>query len=295
MRHSPLVSIVIPCYNHAQFVQESIQSVIDQDYENVELIIIDDGSKDNSVGVIQEMVSICEKRFSRFEFRHRANKGLCKTLNEAMAWCKGKYVSFIASDDIMYEYKTREQVAYLEKNIDVIGVFGAVEVMYENGHKEKIIKSKRSYSFEDIFLHNHNLPAPTSMIRGDNIKSLGGFREDFIIEDWMMWLELTESGGKLDYINRVFSLYRRHNGNMSGQYEKMYMGRMQIVEEFKSKKKYTKAKALVNLVHARDVQTANKFNSISYALKAFFIDAKVVFTMHFVKYLVGFFVLKGRA
>jgi len=56
----PLVSIVIPCYNHAQFVQETIQSVIDQDYENIELIIIDDGSNDNSVEVIQEMISAFE-------------------------------------------------------------------------------------------------------------------------------------------------------------------------------------------------------------------------------------------
>ena len=91
--NQPLVSVVIPCYNHEQFVQDSIQSVIDQTYRNIELIIIDDGSKDGSVEKIQEMVDICEQRFTRFEFRSRPNKGLSSTLNEALEWCKGKYFS----------------------------------------------------------------------------------------------------------------------------------------------------------------------------------------------------------
>ena len=69
MTTTPLVTIAIPCYNHEQYVQDSIQSIIDQSYSNIELIIIDDGSKDNSVLKIQELISICTNRFSRFEFR----------------------------------------------------------------------------------------------------------------------------------------------------------------------------------------------------------------------------------
>ena len=65
--NQPLVSVVIPCYNHENFVQDCIQSVIDQTYDNIELIIIDDGSKDNSVDKIKEMIGLCEKRFTNFE------------------------------------------------------------------------------------------------------------------------------------------------------------------------------------------------------------------------------------
>jgi len=82
--NQPLVSVVIACYNHEFFVQDSIQSVIDQTYQNIELIIIDDGSKDGSVKKIQEMIPNCQQRFIRFEFRHRLNKGLSATLNEAL-------------------------------------------------------------------------------------------------------------------------------------------------------------------------------------------------------------------
>lgn len=77
--NQPLVSVVIPCYNHESFVQDSIQSVIDQPYQNIELIIIDDGSKDGSVEKIQEMIPACQERFVRFEFQYRPNKGLSAT------------------------------------------------------------------------------------------------------------------------------------------------------------------------------------------------------------------------
>lgn len=76
----PLVSVVIPCYNHEQFVQEAIQSVIDQDYTNIELLIIDDGSKDSSAEKIEKLIAVCKQRFNRFEFKSRANKGISATL-----------------------------------------------------------------------------------------------------------------------------------------------------------------------------------------------------------------------
>lgn len=287
--NNPLVSVAIPCYNHEQFVQESIQSVIDQDYENIELIVIDDGSKDCSVVKIQEMIRACEERFVRFEFRHRANKGLCATLNEAIAWCEGKYVSFIASDDLMCNYKTHEQVNFLEDNLDSIGVFGGIEVLYKNGYKRDIIKRRSSYGFNDIFLHKHNLPASTSMLRLKNVKMINGFRENYIIEDWPMWLDLTEAGGKLNYLDRVFASYRRHDGNLSGQFDKMYKGRMQTVDSFKGKRNYKKAKAKIDLIQANEIQTVNKIESIPYMLKALLKDFTLIFSFLYIKYIVNFF------
>ncbi|SMR74733.1 glycosyltransferase family 2 protein [Marinobacterium sediminicola] len=289
---NPLVSIVIPCYNHDKYVQECIRSVIAQDYENIELIIIDDGSKDESVIKIQELVPQCEKHFIRFDFRTRPNKGLCVTLNEALEWCEGKYVSFIASDDVMRPYKTREQAYYLENNLNSIGVFGGVEVLYKNNYKKEIKKNKNSYNFDDILLHKHNLPAPTSMLRLDNVRAVNGFREGFIIEDWIMWLDLTEAGGKLDYIDKVFSLYRRHDNNLSANLEKMYAGRMQVVEVFKNKKNYNKAKARVNLIQARDLQNYNKYESIRFAYKSVLADFGILFSISFIKFLIKFFIFK---
>lgn len=248
----PLVSIVIPCYNHAQFVQESIQSVIDQDYENIELIIIDDGSNDNSVEVIQEMIPACEERFVRFEFRHRPNKGLCATLNEALEWCEGEFFAPVASDDILMPYKTRVQVTYLLDNPESIGVFGGVERLI-NGEGKPKKGRKRKYNFSDIIQHKFTLPAPTQLLRLESVRNIKGYREDLIIEDWSMWLFLTENGGTLDTVSEVFAKYRRHDDNLSSKYDLMSKGRQQVLDLYSDSSLYRSAKAHVLLVNANSL------------------------------------------
>lgn len=237
----PLVSVVIPCYNHEQFVQDSIQSVIDQTYEQIELIIIDDGSKDNSVSRIRELIEVCEKRFVRFEFRSRSNLGLSATLNEALEWCRGKYLSPIASDDILLPSKTKIQVNYLEGNKDCIGLFGSVKLIDENSTiiGKWIVKNK-FYRFEDVLVHDHKLMTPTAMLRLDAVKDVGGYNSAFYIEDWYMWLKLSEQG-TLNSLKEVMSLYRKHDNNSSSDVEKMHTSRMAILELFKNHSKYRKA------------------------------------------------------
>lgn len=239
--NQPLVTVVIPCYNHEQFVQDSIQSVIDQTYENIELIIIDDGSKDNSVLKIQEMINACKKRFVRFEFRSRPNKGLSATLNEALEWCEGKYFSAIASDDQMLNYKTRIQVKYLETNNDSVAVFGGVQLIDKNNRKlEKLVNKARSYSFEDIIMHRHDISAPTQMIRKEAIEKVGGYNSKMFIEDWYMWLLLSRQAD-LFSTDEVLTLYRRHDGNNSKNLSKMHSGRFEVLNCFSDSEFYFKA------------------------------------------------------
>ena len=290
----PLVSIVIPCYNHAQFVQETIQSVIDQDYENIELIIIDDGSKDNSVEVIQEMIPACEERFVRFEFRYRPNKGLCATLNEALEWCEGEYFSALASDDIILSFKIIHQMKILNNNQNIVGIFGGTKIMLRNG---KILKNNfqsKKYCFKEIFLHQHYLPAPTQLLRLQAVRNIGGFREGFIIEDWVMWLDLTKDGRCLYFDNKIVACYRRHEGNLSSQLDKMLIGRLQIVEAFKDQSLYRKAKAKVFFVQALDQQFFNKVKSIPLMIKAVALNPLLIFKKSFVGYLAKF-VIKRRS
>ena len=238
---TPLVSIVIPCYNHEDFVQDSIQSVIDQTYNNIELIIIDDGSKDNSISKIQEMIDSCEQRFVRFEFRSRPNKGLSATLNEAIEWCKGEYYSAIASDDIMLKDKTQIQVDFLEKNNDIAAVFGGIKLIDSNNLEvgNRLSKSEL-YNFEKIIMHKHNLPAPTQLIRLEAIRKVGGYNSNLFIEDWYMWLKISQDSG-IFYLNQFFTLYRKHDDNMSKKLKKMQQGRLEVLSCFKDSIYYDKA------------------------------------------------------
>lgn len=266
----PLVSVVIPCYNHEQFVQDSIQSVIDQTYENIELIIIDDGSKDNSVLKIQEMIESCKKRFIRFEFRSRANIGLSATLNEALEWCEGKYFSSIASDDQMLNYKTSMQVKYLEKHDRSVAVFGAVQLIDENDQKlEKIASKARSYSFEDIIMHRHNLLAPTQMIRKKTIEDVDGYNANLFIEDWYMWLLLSRKG-EIFSMNETFALYRQHDSNISKNLIKMHEGRLKVLKEFQEYKYYTEAVKNTKWFNAVEIFMSS--GKMKYYIKSFSIS-----------------------
>lgn len=237
----PLVSIVIPCYNHENFIQNSIQSVIDQSYENIELIIIDDGSIDDSVVKIQEMIDSCKERFVRFEFRSRANRGLSPTLNEALEWCQGKYFSPLASDDIYIGNKISLQIDYLLINKCVVGLSG--NIIYIDDKSREV--SKTSFcndivSFEKIITHNYFLPASSQIIKTSTIKSIGGYDDNLLIEDWDMWLRLALCG-EIHFISDVLSYYRVHNSNTSKDFKSMNRERLLILRKYKNKSVYIKA------------------------------------------------------
>lgn len=260
MNVNPLVSVVIPCYNHEQFVQDCIQSVIDQTYENIELIIIDDGSKDHSVEKIQTMISKCEKRFTRFEFRTRPNKGLSTTLNESLEWCQGEYYSAIASDDMLEIEKVNLQVDYLSKTPNCVAVFGGYHLIDDHNN---ILETRQgefqSYQFEDILLHKHDLPAPTQMMRSKFLLESGGYREDFIIEDWYMWLKLSEHD-ELHYLNNTFAKYRSHLNNTSKKIDIMNKGRTQVLNEYVGHPLYLKATQKINWIYIMESRHISYFN-----------------------------------
>lgn len=255
--------MVIPSYNHAAYVQATIQSVIDQDYDNIELIIIDDGSKDASVEKISALVSACQERFVRFEFRARQNRGLCATLNEGIAWCEGQYFSAIASDDLMMPVKTRVQVDYLQKHETCSAVFGGMDVIDAEGRFiTKYNVKSNSYNFKDIFLMRQRVCAPTQMLRASNLKAVGGYREDFFIDDWYMWLMLSSRFGTLDTLPLIFAGYRRHESNISKKIDTMNIERERVIDIFAGNSLARRARANALINYAIDVQLYDKVRSL---------------------------------
>lgn len=283
----PLVSIAIPCYNHESYIQDCIKSIIDQNYSNIELIIIDDGSIDRSVSKIEEMVDACTKRFKRFEFRSRKNVGLSATLNEAVEWCVGEYYCTIASDDFMRPSKTSIQVQYLKAHPLCAAVFGGIDIVDIKGNVVKQLPGiEKSYSFKDVFLHQHDLPAATQMIRLASLKEVGGFRPDIVLEDWYMWLQLTRSGKTVDRIGVVISAYRRHEENFSKKINVMSAGRAKVASLFSDHSLYNRAMANALLVDAASLQIYDKKASFLHAKKAWQYSKKDFFSAQFLKYLI---------
>jgi len=288
MNDRALVSVVIPCYNHEQFVKDCIQSVIDQTYENIELIIIDDGSGDGSVSKIKEMVGLCEQRFTRFEFRYRENKGLTTTLNEALEWCKGEYYSAIASDDMMFRDKFSIQInEFLKKNnSNIVGIFGGYDLIdQDNKVLTKKLKKEKKYNFNELIMHNFDLPAPTAMLKLREVKNVGGYNENLKIEDWYMWLKLTESGSGLLYINQSLVKYRSHNDNMSKKLVLMNQERMKVLDCFSEHVKYPLAKARLEWLAITDYLYVDQFDALSQAKKLIFKKPIDLFSKNFLRFI----------
>lgn len=273
----PLVSIVIPCYNHAQFVQETIQSVIDQDYENIELIIIDDGSKDNSVEVIQEMIPACEERFVRFEFRYRPNKGLCATLNEALEWCEGEYFSPLASDDIALPHKT-SFLLKKHQQYDAAVVFGSARKFnIEKEGKDLLLNCE--HTLKDLMFIKNMPAAPASLMRTDIIRNVGGFLEGVALEDLYMWLKLTSNGEKLYSFPEVVVKYRDHEANTIKQFEFMHKQRLKVLELFSSVPYYKEARKNAFIKGAKAIanQSLREPVQIIFKEKIYSVDGFLIF------------------
>ncbi|MWC19333.1 glycosyltransferase [Acinetobacter johnsonii] len=271
---TPLVTIAIPCYNHEVFVQDSIRSVINQTYKNIEFIIIDDGSTDQSVNKIKEMLGQCEQRFTRFEFRGRPNKGLCNTLNEALEWAQGDYFCVIASDDQMLPEKTSLQISSFKS--DTVGVFGGVNII---NNTNQILSSRvREYSetgFEDILLNKHDLPASSQMFKTDILRQVGGYNPNVKVEDWDLLLRMSKLNKKMVYIPQLLINYRKHDSNISSDNTFMYTEMIKILDQYVDEPKYAQALYIV-----KKRLLVNPMKKIS-KLKAFFLKIKILLEYKF--------------
>ncbi len=220
------VSVVIPSYNHEHYITQSIMSVIQQTYKNIELIVIDDGSLDNSVEVIQGL----QEQYG-FKFETQENMGLTGTLNKALAMATGEYIAFFASDDIMMLDRFEKQVRYMEQNPKIALCGGNMLSIDDSGTvmgKQKMLP-ERILEFDDIFLKKKKgIPAPTMLYRTNVLKEAGGYDPTVRIEDMYMAFKVTSMGYRIAVLSDVLAYYRYHGDNSMKRLELMLEGIQQV-------------------------------------------------------------------
>lgn len=197
MVDTPLVTVIAVCFNHEAFLEECLDSIDAQSYTNLELIIADDSSTDQSQERIRKWA---EARVPRPKLiLHDANRGLCATLNEALTFASGTYVSYISTDDVMEPRKLTEQVAVMQSGSDCVAVvYSDVHVVDEAGVLDPATYGEKHWSFDepphgDVFdelLHLNFVPAVSALVRRSALDTVGGYDEELVFEDWDMWLRL---------------------------------------------------------------------------------------------------------
>ena len=205
-----MVSVIVPCYNHENYVTESLNSVFNQTYSNIELIVIDDGSKDNSVGIIMEL-----KKVNDFIFKCQSNIGVCKTLNKAIKMSSGKYVAILASDDYWDKTKIEKQVKLLEsKSLSEFCYTQALEFDSDTGKEIKIFPSKplTGSILKNVFLRQH-VPAGSILFTRNLFDKIEGFDEKLKEEDWDFVIR-SASQTEFSVIKEPLFYYRSHELNI---------------------------------------------------------------------------------
>lgn len=211
----PLVSVTIPAYNHEPYVQEAIKSVLRQSYENLELIVIDDGSTDGTAEKIRE----CRRHEERIRFVSRENQGLVRTLNLGIKLAKGKYWCQMASDDFMDERNIRMKVDFLETNRDYDAVCSDSLCLHPDQTLSRMIPEKtkpdplKVRHPRDLF--QAKMFVPSLLFRKSVFDRIGGFDESLrYYEDIEMKPRLLLYC-KVGYIDEPLLTWRSHGGNTS--------------------------------------------------------------------------------
>lgn len=213
-----LVSILVASYNHEKYIEDCLDSIKNQSYKNIELIISDDCSRDNTFSIAKAWCDKNGERFTRCIVRKNENNlGVTKNYNQMIDEAKGDYIKCFASDDILFSNAITELVDYLEEEADDI-VFSNM-VIINDGDKlanRQIFDRKAFYKRKPPYgtgilkelIRCNTVCAPSVLFRRETIEKYGKYDEALMYEDWEYWLRIEAEGGSIGYIDTNLVAYR---------------------------------------------------------------------------------------
>jgi glycosyltransferase involved in cell wall biosynthesis len=212
---NPLVTVIALCYNHEKFIEECLQSVVSQTYTNIELIIVDDFSTDNSR---EKILSFKKANPSTQIILNDKNIGNCRSFNQAFHISKGKYVIDFSTDDVMLPEKIEEQVKLFERSEKIGVVFSDADFIDEDsnylGNNKKGLFLPEGNVYENLLRGKiFNMPS-SMMMRRTILEELGGYDETLSYEDFDFWVRssrICEYG----YVPQLLSFQRISKGSHS--------------------------------------------------------------------------------
>lgn len=213
--NNPLVSVIIPVFNGASYLIEAVNSVINNTYTNFEILLVDDGSKDES----KQLCQMLEKKFDNVHFfSFEKNQGLGRILNFAIKQAKGAYICRINQDDVMRKERIATQVAYFENHPEVVACGSWINMFEEDGSKQTIKFLETDEQIKKIWLLISPFADPSVMYRKTAVIKAGLYQQEFWPgDDTHLWYRLGMIG-KLANIQKILVDVRYHKGAASVKY-----------------------------------------------------------------------------
>lgn len=214
---NPLVSVHVITYNQKAYIHETLTSILEQDYNNTEIVVADDGSTDGTAEIILEYAGRYPEKI--VPLVGGPNLGITGNSNRGLKACKGKYIAFIGGDDLFLPGKISKQVEWLEKDESRVLCGHQVEVFYETGgESHKLTRFMTSGKGPvSVILNGPPFAATSVMVRASAIPE-HGFEERLpTVSDFMLWVECLIADKRYGYIPGTYAKYRKHDNNISNQ------------------------------------------------------------------------------
>jgi glycosyltransferase involved in cell wall biosynthesis len=213
------VSIVLCCYNHAEFLAESLQSIKNQTYRNIELIVTDDSSSDQSRFIIQKWLS--DNNFKAKLYFTSNNIGLSNVLNNVLDLIDGFYVKIISADDFLHKDSIKKCVDDLIKRGDEFGMVFTdswtvteESQLIDNIFNLDYLKDVSKEKMRELLISDNRIPALTVLMKTEALKKTGFYDSNFLIEDYYRWLKINKNYW-ISYLPEKLAYYRIHKNNTS--------------------------------------------------------------------------------
>ncbi len=217
--NQPLVSVCLASFNNSSFIEETLNSIYNQDYSPIELIIVDDHSTDNAVDIIKDW--ICKMGVRAELIIKDRNKGLCHSLNLLLSKANGTFFTPFASDDLMKPERISRLVGKLRNSdINTGVVYSDVEFIDENGliigyyFKGNQRKLMEGDIYPQLISDEFRFPTPSCLIRKDVYNTVGAYDENLRTEDIDMWFRIAAKF-EFTYLDEPLTAYRRHSASLS--------------------------------------------------------------------------------
>ena len=203
----PLVSIVTPAYNQAEYLTETIESVLAQDYPNLEYIVLDDGSSDETPAILQ-------RYNGRIQHERHSNMGQARTLNKGWQRARGTYLGYLSSDDLLYTGAVRQLVGLLESDSSIVCAFPDANLIDD---RSRVTKKNvcRPFDLAEIVVRQECYIGPGALFRRSAFEIVGGWRSELkLAPDREFWIRVA-SQGRIEMTPNVLAGYRLHPQSIS--------------------------------------------------------------------------------
>ena len=228
MNNSPLVSIVIPTYNHAPMLQRALATVVEQTFQNWNAIVVNNFSTDNTLEVV---TAFNDPRIQCVNFRNNGVIGASR--NEGISLATGKYVAFLDSDDTWFPTKLEQCVEILESGSDLVC---HAEYWIDESGKSRLVAygPSEAATHHNLIYNGNRISTSATVVRTALLKEVHGFDvspELISTEDYDLWIRLAAKSDKFAFISEPLGEYHRHDNNVSANIEKHLAAELALLEK----------------------------------------------------------------